>query len=150
MAGPDWLATACTKMQGQLTSATCSIAQRAALAALDGPRKEVQEMRDEFRERRDLVFNGLSKIEGIKTYLPKGAFYMLPNIKDLKGRIAPDGMTIKDSTDFCMYLLKVANVSTVTGLAFGAPDTFRISFAASRDQLGEAIKRIAKAVNDLK
>jgi aspartate aminotransferase len=149
MAGPGWLATACTKMQGQLTSATCSIAQRAALVALEGPRDEVVKMKNEFRERRDLVFEGLSKIEGISTYLPKGAFYMLPNIRDIKGRRSPDGMTIKDSTDFCMYLLKSANVSTVTGSAFGAPDTFRISFAASREQLEEAIRRIEKAVNEL-
>ncbi len=150
MAGPDWLAKACTKIQGQLTSATCSIAQRASLSGLNGPRTEVFEMKDEFQKRRDLVYKELSSIEGIDTYMPNGAFYMLPGIKSLIGKTTPQGKTISDSTDFCMYLLESAHVSTVTGIAFGAPDTFRISFAASRDQLTEAIARIRKAVISLK
>lgn len=150
MAGPEWLAKACTKMQGQLTSGASSISQRASLTALKGPREEVSMMRETFRKRRDLVYEGLSKIEGFDTYLPKGAFYMLPGISKLIGRATPEGEEIKDATDFCMYLLKNANVSTVTGLAFGAPDTFRISFAASNEELNDAIQRIAAAVGELK
>ncbi len=150
MAGPTWLAKACTKMQGQLTSAACSIAQRASLAGLEGGREEVERMREEFKARRELVYEGLSRIPGLDTYLPKGAFYMLPGIGSLIGKSTPDGSTLNDATDFCMYLLKDANVSTVTGLAFGAPDTFRISFAASAKDLTEAIKRIETAVLALK
>jgi aspartate aminotransferase len=145
LGAPEWIAKACTKLQGQVTSGTNSIAQRAAIAALDNPVSRIQFMVDEFHKRRDLVIDLLRKIDGIKVNVPKGAFYVFPDVsyyfnKTLKGK------TIKNACDFSMFLLEEANVATVAGDSFGAPECIRISYAASQQNLIEAISRISKAL----
>lgn len=145
LGAPEWIAKACTKLQGQVTSGTNSIAQRATIAALDNPVSRIQFMVDEFHKRRDLVIDLLRKIDGIKVNVPKGAFYVFPDVsyyfnKTLKGK------TIKNACDFSMFLLEEANVATVAGDSFGAPECIRISYAASQQNLVEAISRIAKAL----
>jgi aspartate aminotransferase len=139
---PEWIAKACTKMQGQITSGANCIAQRATITALDAPVSEIQYMVDEFHVRRDLILNLLGKIKGLKTNVPQGAFYVFPDVsyyfgKTIKGKI------INGASDFAMLLLEEANVATVTGDAFGAPNCIRISYAASQDNIKEAINRIA-------
>ncbi len=145
LGAPEWIAKACTKLQGQVTSGTNSIAQRATIAALDNPVSRIQFMVDEFHKRRDLVIDLLRKIDGIKVNVPKGAFYVFPDVsyyfnKTLKGK------TIKNACDFSMFLLEEANVATVAGDSFGAPECIRISYAASQQNLIEAISRISKAL----
>ncbi|MDZ7615094.1 MAG: pyridoxal phosphate-dependent aminotransferase [Flavobacteriaceae bacterium] len=145
MGAPEWIAKACTKLQGQVTSGTNSIAQRATIVALDNPISRIQFMVDEFQKRRDLVIDLLSKIKGIKINVPKGAFYVFPDVsfyfnKTIKGK------HIKNASDFSMFLLEEANVATVAGDSFGAPECIRISYAASQQNLVEAISRIAKAL----
>ena len=141
---PAWIARACNKMQGQITSGTNCIAQRAVITAMNADPSSVQYMIDEFKVRRDLVLNLLSDIEGFKTNTPEGAFYVFPDISYYFGKTL-NGYEINNATDFSMYLLEEALVATVTGDAFGNPDCIRISYAASQEQLIEAIKRI-KAV----
>lgn len=149
IAAPKWIADACTKMQGQITSGICSIAQRAALAALTGDQQPTKDMAKAYERRRDMVVKMLEDIPGFKTYMPNGAFYILPDISDYFD--TSDGTTtIDNADDFCLYLLEKAEVSLVTGEAFGAPNCVRISFAASDDQLKEAFKRIKNAVTALK
>ncbi len=145
LGAPEWIAKACTKLQGQVTSGTNSIAQRATIAALDNPVSRIQFMVDEFHKRRDLVIDLLRKIDGIKVNVPKGAFYVFPDVsyyfnKTIKGK------NIKNASDFSMFLLEEANVATVAGDSFGAPECIRISYAASQQNLIEAISRIAKAL----
>lgn len=145
LGAPEWIAKACTKLQGQVTSGTNSIAQRATIAALDNPVSRIQFMVDEFHKRRDLVIALLRKIDGIKVNVPKGAFYVFPDVsyyfnKTIKGK------NIKNASDFSMFLLEEANVATVAGDSFGAPECIRISYAASQQNLIEAISRIAKAL----
>ncbi|MFP4096455.1 MAG: pyridoxal phosphate-dependent aminotransferase [Cyclobacteriaceae bacterium] len=149
IAAPLSIAKACGKMQGQFTSGTNSIAQRAAIAALKGDMTPTQEMAKAYRRRRDLVLGLLKEIPGIKTYVPNGAFYIFPDVSDYFGK--SDGeVQIKDAEDFCMYILKEAYVSLVTGDAFGAPQCVRLSYAASDEQLKEAIARMKKALAKLK
>ncbi|NJO00803.1 MAG: aminotransferase class I/II-fold pyridoxal phosphate-dependent enzyme, partial [Bacteroidia bacterium] len=149
MAGPLWLAKACDKIQGQVTSGTCSIAQKAALAALIGGRSDTQKMAGAYLKRRDLVLNMLQEIEGVKTYVPQGAFYIFPDVSHYFG--TSDGQTqVQNADDLCMYLLNEAYVALVTGSAFGAPNCIRISYAASEDELREAIHRIKDALAKLK
>jgi aspartate aminotransferase len=145
LGAPEWIAKACTKLQGQVTSGTNSIAQRATIAALDNPVSRIQFMVDEFHKRRDLVIDLLRKIDGIKVNVPKGAFYVFPDVsyyfnKTIKGK------NIKNASDFSMFLLEEANVATVAGDSFGAPECIRISYAASQENLIEAISRITKAL----
>lgn len=142
MGAPEWIAKACNKMQGQITSGANCIAQRATIAALDAPVSKIQYMVDEFKIRRDLVLDLLSKIEGIKTNVAQGAFYVFPDVSSYFGKTI-DGIEVNNASDFSMLLLEKANVATVTGEAFGAPDCIRISYAASQENLKEAIKRIA-------
>lgn len=142
---PEWIAKACNKMQGQITSGANCIAQRATITALDAPVSKIQYMVDEFKTRRDLMIDLLSKIEGIKTNVPEGAFYIFPDVSYYFGK-SIQGKTIKDANDFAMLLLEKANVATVTGDAFGAPDCIRISYAASQENLKEAVKRIAEVL----
>ena len=142
---PEWIAKACTKMQGQITSGANSIAQRATIAALDAPVSKIQYMVDEFKKRRDMVINRLSKIEGFKLNKPGGAFYIFPDISYFFGKEFA-GRTIENASDFAMLLLEEANVATVTGEAFGAPNCLRMSYAASEAQLNEAIDRIEKVL----
>lgn len=142
---PEWIAKACTKMQGQITSGANCIAQRATITALDAPISKIQYMVDEFKIRRDLIVGLMKEIKGIKCNLPEGAFYVFPDVsyyfgKTLKGKV------IKDSSDFAMFLLEEANIATVTGDAFGAPDCIRISYAASQKDIKEAARRMAEAL----
>ena len=141
---PAWIAKACTKMQGQITSGTNCIAQRAAITAVLTPVEKVQYMVDEFRCRR--VLKLLGKINGFKLNIPDGAFYVFPDISYFFGKTIK-GKEINNANDFSLFLLEEANVATVTGDAFGAPNCIRLSYAASEEQLREAIDRIQKAVS---
>ena len=143
---PEWIAKACTKMQGQITSGTNCIAQRATIAALDAPVSKIQYMVDEFKSRRDIVIGLLNEIEGIKTNTPNGAFYVFPDVSHFFGKTI-NGTLINDASDFALYILEKAHVATVTGDAFGAPNCIRISYAASEAQLREALARIKKALS---
>lgn len=143
------IATACDKMQGQITSGTCSITQKAGIAAYQGGLESVMAMQKEFLKRRDLVFALLKKIPGVKTNLPQGAFYFFPDVTAFFGKSAPSGEKINTADDLCNYILAEAHVSTVGGEAFGDPKSIRISYAASEDKLREAIRRIAAALEKL-
>jgi len=146
---PLYIAKACDKMQGQFTSATSSISQRAAIAALESPPEIVEDMRKKFLQRRDLVLRLLKDIPGFKLNIPAGAFYIFPEISQLLN--TTDGETvIKNADDLCMYLLNKAHVGLVPGEAFGAPGYIRISYATSEEQLTLAAKRIKDAVFKLK
>lgn len=142
---PLWIAKACNKLQGQFTSGVCSIAQRAALAALVGKDNSRQMMKEAFLRRRDLICGLLKEIKGIRVRVPEGAFYVMPDISYYLGKT--DGsVRISNSDDLALYLLEKAQVATVGGDAFGAPDCIRISYANSDDLLVEAVKRIKKAL----
>lgn len=143
---PEWIAKACNKMQGQITSGANCIAQRATITALDAPVQKIQYMVDEFHKRRDLVLDLLGTIQGIKTNVPEGAFYVFPDVSFYFGKTI-DGHTVENASDFAMLLLEKANVATVTGDAFGAPNCIRISYAASQEELKEAIRRIAELLS---
>lgn len=145
---PQWIADACTKMQGQITSGASGISQRAALAAVAAPPSVTFEMREAFRKRRDLMLAGLNKIEGIKTNVPEGAFYLFPDVSAFFGK--SDGeYTIKDADELTLYLLDKAQVALVSGSAFGAPKCIRISYAASDNELKEAVVRMKEALDKL-
>lgn len=146
---PAWIAKACIKVQGQITSGTCSIAQRAAIAALNADPSVTHEMRDAFKSRRDFMLEELRKIEGIKINVPEGAFYVFPDVSGFFGK-STDGYKINNADDIAMYLLTDAEVATVTGAAFGDPKCIRISYAASEEDLKEALRRIALSLNKLK
>ncbi|NNL16262.1 MAG: pyridoxal phosphate-dependent aminotransferase [Flavobacteriaceae bacterium] len=143
---PDWIARACNKMQGQVTSGANCIAQRATITALIESPSRVKFMIDEFKVRRDLVLDLLKNIDGFDTNVPEGAFYVFPNISSFFGKTLR-GKTINNATDFSLYLLEEALVATVTGDAFGSPNCIRISYAASQDQIIQAIKRIKEVVS---
>ena len=143
---PEWIAKACTKMQGQITSGTNCIAQRAAITAVLADPSKVQFMVDEFKNRRDMVLDLLGKIDGFKLNIPPGAFYVFPDVSAFFGKTIK-GKVINNANDFSMFLLEEANVATVTGEAFGAPNCVRLSYAASVAQLQEAIKRIKEVLS---
>ncbi len=143
---PEWIARACNKMQGQITSGANCIAQRATIAALEAPVSKIKYMVTEFHKRRDIVLQLLGQIEGFKLNIPQGAFYVFPDISAFFGKEF-NGVKIENASDFALYLLEYANVATVTGEAFGAPDCIRISYAASEAQIREAINRIKKALS---
>jgi aspartate aminotransferase len=146
---PTWIAQACTKMQGQITSGTCGIAQRAAIAAVLANPTVTDEMKEAFHKRRDLVLAMLGEIAGVKINLPEGAFYVFPDISSFFGK--SDGTaTVNNADDLTMYILEKANVALVTGAAFGAPNCIRISYAASEENLTEAMNRIRKVLDELK
>lgn len=145
---PLWLARACDKMQGQFTSATSSITQRAVLEAVNADPSEINYMKDAFKKRRDLVLELLNEIPGFDTNLPKGAFYIFPNVTKLFSK-KHNGQEIGDCTNLCMYLLEEAQVGLVPGDAFGSPNCIRISYAASEETLREALKRIKSAIEKL-
>ena len=146
---PLWIAKACNKLQGQFTSGVCSIAQRAALAAIQGTGESQKIMKEAFLRRRDLICSLLSKIKGLKVTIPEGAFYVMPDISYFLGK--SDGETIVATSDeLALYLLDKAQVATVGGDAFGAPECIRISYATSDDLLVEAVKRITVALGRLK
>ncbi|WP_271767644.1 pyridoxal phosphate-dependent aminotransferase [Aquimarina algiphila] len=143
---PATIARACNKMQGQVTSGANCIAQRAVITALEAPVSKIQYMVDEFKERRKLILNLLSEIPGFECNEPEGAFYVFPDISYYFGKTIK-GHTIENATDFSMFLLEESNVATVTGVAFGNGNCIRISYAASKEQIIEAIKRIKEAVS---
>tara|TARA_Y100000385_G_scaffold263060_1_gene295172 strand:+ start:21882 stop:23075 length:1194 start_codon:yes stop_codon:yes gene_type:complete len=149
IAAPQWIASACNKIQGQVTSATCAIAQKATETAMLASPSEVEHMRIAFHKRRDLMLKMLSEIPGIKTNTPDGAFYIFPDVSHYFGKV--DGeKVIANSSDFCMYLLNDAHVALVAGEAFGSPNCVRISYAASEENLIEAVERIRKSLAKLK
>jgi aspartate aminotransferase len=148
IAAPQWIASACNKIQGQVTSATCAIAQKATETAMLALPSEVEHMRIAFHKRRDLMLEMLSEIPGIRTNQPDGAFYIFPDISHYFGK--RDGeKTISNSSDFCMYILNDAHVALVAGEAFGSPNCVRISYAASEENLTEAVKRMKKSLAKL-
>ena len=159
---PVAIAKACNKLQGQVTSATCSIAQRATIKAMQmdpATSDDIINMRNIFRARRDMVYDLLREIPGFKVRLPKGAFYFFPEISELYGKSVPAnsvfaekyGKTvIENSTDFCMYILYDANVALVQGVAFGDDNCVRLSYATSEEKLREAVRRIRVAVENMK
>ncbi|MEQ8927601.1 MAG: pyridoxal phosphate-dependent aminotransferase [Fulvivirga sp.] len=145
---PEWIAKGCTKMQGQITSANCSIAQRAALTALTGDATPTKEMAKEYLERRELVKGLLDEIPGVKTNVPQGAFYFFPDMSSYFGK-SSGNRKIENASDLCIYILEEAHVSLVTGEAFGDANCVRLSYAASREDLVEALKRIKTALSKL-
>lgn len=142
---PEFIAKACTKMQGQVTSGANSIAQRATIAAVDADPKVLNYMVEAFHKRRDLVVGLIKEIPGLKINVPEGAFYVFPDVSSFFGKTLR-GTLIKDATDFSMYLLAEANVATVTGDAFGNPDCIRFSYATSEELLTEAMRRIKEVL----
>ncbi|MBQ6667981.1 MAG: pyridoxal phosphate-dependent aminotransferase [Bacteroidales bacterium] len=152
IAAPLFIAKACNKLQGQITSATCSIAQKATVRAMEldpATDKDIIWMREQFKERRDLVYKLLCEIPGLKVRLPQGAFYFFPEVSSYFGKSYGE-YSIKNSTDLCMYLLHEANVATVMGSAFGDDNCIRLSYATSKETLIEAIRRIKEALAKLK
>lgn len=148
-AAPVDIAEACVKIQGQLTSAASSIAQRAALAAYEGPLDESIKMCEAFKRRRDIVVDIVKDIPGLKFFVPEGAFYLFPDVSYYFGK--SDGKTtIKDATELTMYLLEHALIATVTGVAFGEPNCLRISFATSDENLRKGLTRMKEALAKLK
>ncbi len=143
---PEWIAKACTKMQGQITSGTNCIAQRATITALLAPVSEINYMVKEFHSRRDMILKLLKEVDGFKLNVPKGAFYIFPDISSFFGKTIK-GTKINNASDFAIFILEHANVATVTGDAFGAPDCIRISYAASEENIRTAISRIKEALS---
>lgn len=144
---PTYIARACNKMQGQITSGANCIAQRAVITALEAPVSKISHMIDTFKNRRKLIIDLLNEIDGFVTTEPEGAFYVFPNISSFFGKTIK-GHQILNATDFSLFLLEEANVATVTGDAFGNPECIRISYAASESQIEEALKRIKEAVTE--
>jgi aspartate aminotransferase len=149
MAGPPWLAKACIKLQGQLTTGPTTIAQKAAVEALNGNQSCVAEMNIAFKRRRDLMIQLLQDIPGLKTSVPGGAFYVFPQVSSYFGKSDSTGI-IQTSGDLCLYLLDKAHIATVPGEAFGEPSCIRISFATSDENLIEGMKRMKAALMALK
>jgi len=144
---PRWIARACTKMQGQITSGANCIAQRATIAALEAPTSKIKYMVDEFKERRKLIIDLLSQIKGIKLNQPMGAFYVFPDISHFFGKTLKD-KKINTASDLAIFLLEESHVATVSGDAFGSPRNIRISYAASKEQIKKAISRIKSALEN--
>jgi len=147
LGAPEKIARACNKMQGQITSGANCIAQRAVITALEASPSKVQYMIDEFKIRRDLILNLLGDIEGFSCNIPEGAFYVFPDVSALFGKTFK-GQKINTATELSLYLLEEALVATVTGEAFGNPNCIRISYAASQDQIIEAVRRIKNALSN--
>ena len=148
IAAPKEIAKACTKMQGQFTSGASGISQMAAKAAVEADPAKIKFMVDAFRSRRQIMIDGLRAIDGLEVNSPEGAFYLFPKVSSLFGKRNGDTV-INDATDLCMYLLDQAHVATVTGIAFGAPEYIRLSYAASEEQLRDALSRIKTAIEAL-
>jgi aspartate aminotransferase len=148
MGAPEDIAKACVKIQGQFTSATCSITQRAAITALLAPPVAMNYMKDAFLKRRNLMHELLSTIPGLKLNLPPGAFYFFPDVTSYFGKKS-ENKIIQTADDLCMYLLHDAHVATVPGSAFGAEGYIRISYATSESDLIKAAERIKKSLEKL-
>ena len=149
MAGPKPIADAVAKIQSQETSAPSSISQKAGIAAYTGTMKPVEEMRKAFKERRDYIVNALQAIDGVECFTPSGAFYVFPDVHTFLGKITPAGTNIETTSDLCIYLLEEFGVATVPGDAFGEPNGIRLSYAASMDDLEEAMVRISNGLSSL-
>jgi aspartate aminotransferase len=148
IAAPKWIADGCNKVQGQITSANCSIAQRAALAATIGDTAPTQKMVNEYKRRREVVYGLLKDIPGVKANYPEGAFYFFPDVNSFFGK-SDGSITVKNADDLCIYLLEKAHVSLVSGGAFGDEKCVRLSYAASEDDLRKALARMKEALGKL-
>ena len=149
IAAPEWVVKGCNKLQGQYTSGPCSVSQKAAEAAWNGPQECVEQMRQAFERRKNLIVKLAKDIPGLEVNDPQGAFYLFPKCSSYFGKT--DGTrTINNSTDFAMYLLEVGHVATVGGDAFGSPECFRMSYATSDENISEAMKRIKETLARLK
>ena len=146
LGAPEWIAKACTKLQGQVTSGANCIAQKATIKALNESPKKINYMIKEFQERKNMIINLLSEIKGFKLNNPDGAFYVFPDISYYFGKEI-DGKIINSASDFAMIILEKAHVATVTGDAFGCPKNIRISYAASQKNIKEAVNRIKNLLN---
>ena len=149
IAAPLWIAKATNKLQGQYTSGASSIAQKAAKEAFAGDQRCVEEMRQAFMRRRDLICRLCREIPGVQLSVPEGAFYIFPDVSSYFGKSAGE-RTVKNAADLAMYLLEVAHVATVGGDSFGAPECIRLSYATSDENLTEAMRRITEALAQLK
>lgn len=150
IAAPLWIVKACNKLQGQYTSGPCSVSQKAAEAAYTGSQQCVEDMRQAFARRRDLIVRLAKEIPGLEVNEPQGAFYLFPKCSSYFGKTNPEtGTVIKDSMDFAMYLLEVGHVAAVGGDAFGSPECFRMSYATSDENIIEAMRRIKEALAKL-
>ncbi|MBR6320773.1 MAG: pyridoxal phosphate-dependent aminotransferase [Prevotella sp.] len=154
IAAPEWIVKGCNKLQGQYTSGPCSVSQKAAECAYVASQECVEQMRQAFERRRDLIVDLAKQIPGLEVNVPEGAFYLFPKCSAFYGRKVSggnaDGTVVNNSTDLAMYLLEEAHVATVGGDAFGDPDCFRMSYATSEDNIKEAMRRIAEALAKLK
>jgi aspartate aminotransferase len=151
IAAPEWIVKGCNKLQGQYTSGPCSVSQKAAEFAYTQSQMCVEEMRQAFERRRNLIMELARQIPGLEVNVPEGAFYLFPKCSSFYGkRSEDDGYTVNNSTDMAMYLLEVGHVATVGGDAFGDPDCFRMSYATSDDNIREAMRRISVALSKLK
>ena len=149
IAGPEWIVKGCNKLQGQYTSGPCSVSQIAAAEAFSGDQQCVEEMRQAFERRKNLIVELTRQIPGFEVSVPDGAFYIFPRISQFFGK-QYEGSVINTSTDFAMFLLQIGHVATVGGDAFGSPNCIRLSYATSEDNIREAMKRISKTVALLK
>jgi aspartate aminotransferase len=149
IAAPKWIADGCNKVQGQVTSANCSIAQRAALAAITGDVEPTNKMVAKYEKRREIVYNLLREIPGVKTNMPQGAFYFFPDVSSYFGK-SNGKSTIRNADDLSLYLLEEGHVSLVPGGAFGDEKCVRLSYAASEKDLREALKRMKDVLAKLK
>ncbi len=149
MAAPEWIVKGCNKLQGQYTSGPCSVSQKAAEAAYTQSQECVEQMRQAFQRRRDLIVTLAKDIPGLEVNNPQGAFYLFPKCSNFYGK-SHGGRTISNSTDLALYLLEEAHVATVGGDAFGDPECFRMSYATSDDNIREAMRRISQALMQLK
>ena len=149
IAAPEWIVKGCNKLQGQYTSGPSSVSQKAAEAAYNMSQDCVEEMRQAFERRRDLIVSLAKEIPGLEVNTPEGAFYLFPKCSSFYGK-SDGSRTINNSTDLAMYLLEVGHVATVGGDAFGDPECFRMSYATSDDNIREALKRIKTALGQLK
>jgi len=145
IAAPQWLADACIKAQGQITSGTSTVSQMAALEAIANSPEKIYYMVDEFKERKELVVAGLNEIEGVECNNPQGAFYVFPDVSSYFGK-SYQGKTIRNASELALFILEQGQVSVVTGEAFGSDTTIRISYASSKESLVEAIKRIKNSL----
>ncbi|MBQ3752035.1 MAG: pyridoxal phosphate-dependent aminotransferase [Prevotella sp.] len=149
IAAPEWIVKGCNKLQGQYTSGPCSVSQKAAEFAYISDQQCVEDMRQAFERRRDLIVKLAKDIPGLEVNVPEGAFYLFPKCSSFYGKTAPNGSTIANSTDLAMYLLEEGHVATVGGDAFGDPDCFRMSYATSDENIIEAMRRIRNVLAKL-
>jgi aspartate aminotransferase len=149
IAAPQWIASACNKLQGQYTSGPCSVSQKTAEVAYTGTQEPVREMKEAFQRRRDLIVKLAKEIPGLNTATPEGAFYIFPECDSYFGK-SFEGKIIENSGDLAMYLLEEGHVAAVGGAAFGAPNCLRFSYATSDENIVEAMNRVKNALAKLK